>query len=176
MTDPRQENKKVSKINQPPRGLQDFLGNVNQGINPHELDHRVAPGVDLVPFWGVDKIRMLVNTGNVTGAVGQGIELAVPAGEVWIPIAVSGDWFLLTTEIGRIALHMTDPAGNARTVIAKSELVTAGAGTEAISCGLAFPQRFVMPTGWKFRCQVETSTVAGAQSMSVDVMYYRLRG
>lgn len=163
-----------SKVNTPPRGLQDFLGNVNQGVNPHELNHTVNPGVDLIPFWGVDKTTTTIASGSVNGTIGQGIELRVPSGEIWMPVAVSGQYFYAIGNTRAISLRLQTPSGGGLVIVANARVAAAAAAGE-LTCGAFIPSRFILPTDWGFRCQVDESDNAAASTMEVNITYYKIR-
>ena len=79
----------MSKINTLPKGLQQFLGNTHQGVNPSELSQTVQPQVDLQPFWSADKLKWFSNAVTVT-TPGNGNIVVVPQGELWSPVVHSG--------------------------------------------------------------------------------------
>lgn len=166
----------MSKINQTPIGLQSLLGNVNQGVNPSELDGNVSPGVDLLPFWGYEKTKFRVVGGSVAHTVGQGTEMVVPTGEVWLPIAVSADSFNLTTQEGILALHITDNLGATRTVIAQSAFQADSGNTQRVACGVIFSTRFLMGAGMRFRAEWNSAIGPATNStMNIDLTYYSIR-
>lgn len=79
----------MSRINQPPWGLQALLGSKNFGDNPSELAETVVPTVDVFKFLSADRIDYeLVN--GATNARGDSIEIAVPEGELWLVMAIMG--------------------------------------------------------------------------------------
>ncbi len=60
----------MSKINALPKGLQEFLGNTSQGVNPSDLLNGVRPQFDMLPFWAVDRVQQAVNLIS-TKTIGQ---------------------------------------------------------------------------------------------------------
>lgn len=158
----------MSKVNTLPKGLQEFLGNTSQGVNPSDLSGTVSPGIDLYPFWSADKIRNVVSNANI-GAVGQFAALQVPAGESRIPIAISADIQIAAGERWRINVHLTDPAGNARSIVCQSDTVT-GAATEFVSCSHVWGQNLLIPSGWFFIAFCEAYGGA-VRVMSIDFTY-----
>ncbi|GAG61667.1 unnamed protein product, partial [marine sediment metagenome] len=170
MTNPRELNK--SKVNSPPRGLQYFLGNVNQGLNPHELNHEVQPIADLVPFWGVDKTVSSVVGGNIVKTIGQGIEMLVPEGEVWYMVAASAQCFASATFALAISLRIVAPGGGLLTTIATGIAFPAPSVWE-LHAGTLFTQPFILPTGYGFKLQVDMSDNAAASDVEINATYYR---
>ena len=162
----------MSAINRIPKGLQEFLGNTAMGKNPAELLQDVRPNIDMFPFWSTDSIRNKVTTGPI-GAIGQFVTIQVPQGEAWIPIAVSGDIFGGAGERWRINVHLTDPAGNARTILAVSETVVM-AGPEYVSASQVFPQNILVPAGWFFFMQCD-SYGGVLRTGSIDLTYVALK-
>lgn len=151
------------------------MGNVNQGVNPSDLSQTVAPTVDLVPFWGVEKTLFRVAAASVAHTIGQGVEMLVPFGELWVPLVVSADSFNLAGQDGLLAIHVTDEAGNARPVIAQSAYQADTGVTARVSCGTVISQRFIMAAGTRFRA--EWNSVLGPatnSTMSIDLMYWRV--
>jgi len=163
----------MSKINTPPRGLQNFLGNVNQGVNPSDLDQQVNPTVDLVPFWGTDKLKSIVSGASIAGTLGQGITVEVPEGELWIPIAASGQYFVAQAQTRQISLRVVDQSGGGLSIIANGRIDSASLTAE-VTCGLAFPNRFILPSSWGIRCQIDETSSATAATMEVNIFYYKL--
>lgn len=78
----------MTQINQPPYGLTDLLGSKQFGDNPSELASTVVAGVELYPFWSVDKERYTRNSNALTGR-GIAVSISVPTGEVWMPRVIS---------------------------------------------------------------------------------------
>lgn len=79
----------MSRINQPPWGLQDLLGSKNFGDNPSELAETVIPSLDMVDFLTADKIDYEREAGFGT-ARGDNIAIVVPEGELWMMMEASG--------------------------------------------------------------------------------------
>lgn len=174
MTNPRDKSTLVSKVNATPIGLQNLLGNVNQGINPHELDHKISPTVDLFPFWSQQKTRFATETGSVAGTIGQGIEIEVPEGELWVPLAMEGAFPVagVGNEIAISVGILPEITGN---MVAVASVYQNGvAANGRVVASIAFPNRFIMSGGQAFGCQVDQATSTLAQTMSLEVMYVRL--
>lgn len=165
----------MSKVNTTPRGLQSLLGNVNQGENPNQLNQVINPTTDLFPFWSVDKTRFRVVAGSVAHTIGQGVELVVPEGKLYIPTAVSTDGFNLNGQGGSIGVHITDAAGNVRAIVASSLYLPDLGATQTVYCGVAFPNRFVMTPGQRFRSQwlIAEGPTTNA-TLSIDLYYVEL--
>jgi len=73
----------MSQITRVPWGLQDFLGNRNQGDNPSVFGEVVTPTLDMTPFFSINNEKLYsegfgIITANAT------IDHTVPEGEVWI--------------------------------------------------------------------------------------------
>lgn len=73
----------MSKINQPPFGLQSLFGSKNFGDNPSELSQVVGTGVDLLPFIAAERIDYRRAT-VLTQARGDTVDIKVPLGELWM--------------------------------------------------------------------------------------------
>lgn len=166
----------MSKINQVPSSLQSLLGNVNQGVNPSDLSGVVSPGVDLVPFWGLEKTKFRVAASSIGHVIGQGVEMVVPAGEAWVPLAVSTNGFCLAEQDGVLMLHITDNAGVVRPILAVSDYVNATSSTLGIACQSNIQGRFVMGPGMRFRSEWLSATgLTTNATLSIDLMYYSLK-
>lgn len=77
----------MSRIQSPPRGLQDLLGTQNFGQNPNELSQTVVPVVNMGNFYQLDKTftpRQTVNFPVSPGVQpGDRAVIEVPAGQMW---------------------------------------------------------------------------------------------
>ena len=78
----------MSRINQPPFGLQSLLGSQNFGDNPSELAQTVVPLIDLWPFLSAEKIRY-ARGASTLNARGDSVSVTVPEGELWMPLTIS---------------------------------------------------------------------------------------
>ena len=176
MTNPRDLQKLVSKVNSSPRGLQDLLGNVNQGINPHELDHKISPTVDLYPFWSSNKILATQVNGDIAGTVGQYVAVPVPEGELWQVIAASAHYDTIAAtddthiSVGVLAQNLSQFVSFHDNVILNSP---GAAGSHTVAGG-SFGDRFVLSGGWNIAGLVNGSSVGTVREMSVVVLYVKL--
>jgi len=166
----------VSKINQTPRGLQSLLGNVNQGVNPSDLSQVVSPGVDLFPFWAVEKTKFQLQGASVAHVVGQGIELIVPEGKLWMPLVVSSNGFNLSGQGGQISIHITDNSATARPVLAVSEYNPDRGVTVGVACSAVLQKPFVMSAGNRFRAEwLGADGPNTNSSFNIDLMYIEIQ-
>lgn len=164
----------ISKVNTPPRALQFLLGNVNQGINPHDLDGVVQPIVDLYPHYTTAQLRQEISSASIAGTVGQGLTILVPEGEVWQVVACSvmkdvaftGTW-------QRIMIGIQDPRLAAPCWIAVDEGTTPGISLGRSAAAIALPDRFLLPPGWGIRGEVGAATSNNNTTMTVNVTYVR---
>jgi len=178
MTRPFDKRMRVSKVNAPPRGLQNLLGNVNQGINPHELDQKISPVVDLYPHWAVDRIKQALESGNVAGTVGQGLQIIVPEGELWQPIGLSLTYATTaaTNDLG-ISVGIFEPSQQTMTRTGNQVWTQniGGAVGNRITASSNFAQRFVLSGGWGVRGEVDASDVVTARAMVLSLTYISLK-
>ena len=80
----------MARINRVPWGLQSLLSAKNFGVNPSELVESVQPVLEMEPFLNYELIRTTGALGTFT-AVGQTVEILVPANEAWKLLAFHGD-------------------------------------------------------------------------------------
>ena len=140
----------MSKINRLPYGFQDFLGNTAAGNNPDKLLTDVRPTVDMSPYWAFGQTQF-EGQSKAVGAIGGGAFFTVPAGELWSPIHIGGEFtgygtggtFELRTSIFSNNLAVIVPTSN-------SGLVTNGASTRVNSHGFSFPQKTLYGAGTIF--------------------------
>ena len=177
MTNPGDLRKLVSKVNSSPRGLQDLLGNVNQGINPHELDHRISPVVDLYPHWSVNRLLAEFKTEEIAGTVGQGTNIEVPEGELWQVVAAECAYENSSSQMDDTSLSVgvLDPS-LAKMVSFYTDWTLNAPGTAGTYqvVGGPFPDRFILSGGWNIRGQVNGSNQAVARTMNVKCLYIKL--
>ena len=175
MTRPADKNRIVSKVNTTPRALQSLLGNVNQGINPHELDHRISPNVDLYPHWAANSLRSILNSQSIAGTVGQGITEVVPDGETWQVIAASVTKVKAsTTTEYDLAIQLIDPSQAAGCSIFSRQLKPYGITAGIPAVGGLMPDRFLLPSGWGIRGQVMESNNNPNTTMTLRIIYILL--
>lgn len=169
-------NDNLSKVNTPPIGLQNLLGNVNQGVNPHELDQIITPSVDLYPHWATNKIRAAFETAEVAGAVGQGLGISVPEGELWQVIAAECAYETVSaTTDTSISVGVMDPTLTTMVSFYTIEFLNVpGLTGDYQVVGGPFPDRFILGGGWSIRGQVNGSTVATVRTMNVKLLYVKL--
>jgi len=170
----------LSKVNAVPRGLQDFLGNVNQGINPQQLDPLVSPSVDLFPFYQVDNLRarLEVDTG-VPGALGFGVDVEVPEGEIWQVIAASASYKTIGagTDDTSISVGIYDPSLTVMTAIytaAETNVVGSVGANQTV--GGPFPDRLFLSSGWRVRGQVNGTNQVTPRQMTLQFIYHVISG
>lgn len=168
----------VSRINTPPKGLQNLLGNINQGINPSNLSQEVYGVTDLYPHWTANKLDVAFATAEVAGVTGQGVGIAIPEGEIWQPLALSMEYELVGTnaddtgisvgiqKLGTgyyVALFRSDQAVNA----------VGAAGEFQIACG-PLTERFYLDGRWQFWAQVDGAAQSNVRTMTIQVLYAKL--
>lgn len=177
MTSPRDKRQTASKVNATPIGLQSLLGNVNQGVNPHELNHEIQPIVDLLPFWSSRRLIKESDTQSLSIVHGQGINLTVPEGELWLPIAAHfecGNFATATDDIsltvgivpplnvGMVSFNSTDVLNN-----------PGSAGSTARAC-IAFPQAFILSGGWSVRGEINGASNTTARNCTLETLYVKM--
>lgn len=169
----------LSKVNTPPVGLQNLLGNVNQGVNPHELDHKITPVVDLYPHWAVNKLKTELSFGEVAGTSGEGLTINVPDGELWQVVAASAHYENVSAgnDDTNIGIGIADSSDAVTTIVSVNSfgVNSPGAvGQFGSVAGCAFPDRFILSSGWGIRGEVISSSQAGVRTMYVKVVYVKL--
>ena len=176
MTNPKDLRKTASKVNTTPKGLQDLLGNVNQGTNPHELDHKISPIVDLYRFWTVNKVLAKFATAEVAGTVGQGLSVPVPEGELWQIVAASCAFELGgTNDETMISVGILDSTLTTMISFYQSILPSnLGTATNYQVAGGVFPDSLILSGGWNIRGQVDCSILATARTMTLQILYKKL--
>ena len=175
MTNPRDKRLLISKVNTPPKGLQSLLGNVNQGLNPHELAHAVSPSVDLFPHWAIDKMKVNSATSSYAPGPGTGQTITVPAGELWMPISIAGSFSMLIAQEYEFTLGIIDPAASMATTIAVARTDAACRATnQLLRVGVVLPERFFVPAGWGFRQEFSWATSATPRSSTLNVQYIKV--
>ena len=175
MTNPRDKRLLISKVNASPKGLQSLLGNVNQGVNPHELDHVVSPGVDLYPHWAADKTLVKSETTSVVPSPGNGMTITVPEGEIWQPIAIGGVVSMLIAVEYAFSVGILNPASLTHTTVASAVTDQAAVATNnQLRAGYVFPNRFFLSGGWGIRFQYNWSTSVAARSITLNVLYVKI--
>lgn len=123
MTSPRDKRLTKSKVNQPPRGLQSLLGNVNQGVNPHELNHVIQPTTDLLPFWSVDKQKSESKITVVSTVLG-GSTIVVPDGKLWRVRHIAGRTVTQSTDVLALEIEVWYKGTTLRVPLAYGPLFT----------------------------------------------------
>lgn len=163
----------MSKINTVPRGLQGYLGNTAQGINPDELARVVQSQVDLSPFYNVDRMR--IATATVTGTTPEGGAIVrVPTGEIWQPIMMSSYAKTFTVgDVARLSCEIWSPASN-RVQIAVSDQITIGDVLDTVSAQYVWSYPMYFPSGWGFVAMGQEFDVAVAETKELNMFYYRL--
>lgn len=174
MTRPKDAFQRVSKVNTAPRGLQSLLGNVNQGINPHELAHQLSPGIDLYPFLVIDKKRWGGGLAAYT-AVGDLIGVTVPEGEVWAVDNFSGiiPGYGTAGDTIRFAIVYADASGNHH-YLDQSPLWTRSATADLYSLGHHFDSPLMLPPGWGLFVLIQEMTTAVTVYASYRYTYAKL--
>jgi len=160
----------MSKINTLPKGLQSFLGNTSQGVNPSDLSPGVDPSFDMYPFWASDKIKGAFVNANTVGVIGQNLNLAVPEGEVWQLIAVSSTFPMLVENSVGLGIQLVEPSGSVNVTIASVFRESPDSITNCV-VSKVFPNRFLLPAGWKIRGVIESASDATGRAMFVSAMY-----
>lgn len=165
----------MSKINALPKGLQEFLGNTSQGVNPSDLLPGVRPEFDMFPFWASDKTVIESNNGNVT-TVGNTVALAVPAGEVWMPIQITASMTGLTIgDVVRFSVGIVTPDGLALQ-FNESQKFTATAVVDRHSISHALPLRTLVQADHFFVATIqEIAIAAGSEELVLTMQFIRMK-
>jgi hypothetical protein len=167
----------MSKINTVPKGLQEFLGNTSQGVNPSELSNQVLPSFDMFKFWALDKTEYLVEQATAV-ATFQATFRQVPEGEIWIPLNLSYEITLsVAAETAQIVCGIANNSRLARIYTGGSNLRTTTAATpiETVSCFTVFPELVLLAAGDSVFGQVQALNVGAARTTSLKLRFVRLR-
>jgi hypothetical protein len=177
----------VSRINRVPVGLQDLLGSQNLGRNPADLDQVVRPGVDMFPFWGLERMTWFRTAAVTVSTTGQAATTTIPQGEAWIPLTAtcllngcqSGDTFGMSIR----ATAVGDPSRDANNIANATSIfdtpaafgpITLAVGAN-LRLGFAWPQRILYRSGAVFSMNVDTIVVAATNPEAIfNLVYYRL--
>ena len=177
MTRPQDKRIFLSKVNTPPVGLQDLLGNVNQGVNPHDLDHKISPGVDLYPHYTSNRLEIATASAEVAGITGQGVGIPIPEGQIWQPIALSAEYELQGTNADDTQFSVgVQRLGTGYYVPFHTSFdlnYPGTAGDFGVACGPT-GQRFFVSGGWQFWAQVDAAVQTDVRTMTINVFYARL--
>ena len=162
----------MSRINRLPSGLQEFLGNTSQGVNPSELSNVVSPTFDISDFWKVQKQDEIRIVTSMT-AVYQSAFFQIPQSELWMLIGVSAGVNILTTESAQLVVQIAEPAAISRTIIASSPYRTAGATSETIVAHASMPPGYMVPSGAKIYVTANMMNVAAARGGELIMRFVR---
>jgi len=164
----------MSTINVLPKGFQEYLGNTSQGVNPSELNPNVQSGVDIGPFYDVDKMRQKALTANVSTPL-TGAREIIPQGEVWSPVQLSGRITGLTIgDVVSIGVEIWDPAQN-RTTLAVVPPFTATAVADNYAIAWSPTRQIWFPSGWSFASLVYQINIAQPfEVITQNLIYHRM--
>lgn len=162
----------MSKINSLPSGLQEFLGNTSQGVNPSELSNVVTPTFDISDFWKVPKTKVIRIAINFTAVYTNG-SFTVPNNEIWMLVSVSGNVNILTTESAQLVISLTEQGGLNRQVIAQSDYRVAGATSETVAAHAVLPPGFMVSAGQSLYCTANMMNVAAARGGEMIMRFVR---
>jgi len=168
----------VSAINRLPKGLQEFLGNTSQGVNPGELLQGVRPGVDLYPFWSLDQTVAETATQAVTSP-GNGAFLTIPEGEVWAPLTLGARITGLTgNDDIRIAVSVFSPGGLEHVLNQSIDYnqPVATSPNSRYSVAHNFERTWLFPAGWIFGAVVQEIIIAApSENMTISMITTKMR-
>lgn len=165
----------MSRINAVPKALQDLLGNTASGVNPSELAAFVQPGLEMLPFWMLDRQEYIPSAGSVAAVFGNTF-LTVPAGEIWIPIGLSFE--ITGTVIGeafQIVVGVTDSSALTRVHAAVSDYIPQLTAIETCAVGYQWNRIAPLRSGDQVYGQVQRFLAAGARTTGLDFKFVRLR-
>lgn len=168
----------MSRINRVPWGLQDILGSQSQGENPSELLQEVRPSFDMWPLWAQERIQYDRITGSIT-ARGQNVNIAVPDGEYWMPIAMYGGVagfadIGTVIKIALFGLRVSPNTGNFF-VFHESDLVTSTVVGELFHTTFPCESRVLYPPGTVFGSRTsEYVPTIGPDTLEFGILYWQL--
>lgn len=171
----------MSGINRLPKGLQEFLGNTAAGINPSDLMQQVRPTVDMQPFWEAEGLRQTFRTGSVSQSGSSVFLDAVPAGEVWIPLWMSGEITALgASDTWRGSCEFYKNATGPAIILAASPTYTnvavGSVGLVRFSVSYTFPRTFLATAGNVFAVNTQQeSFFAASENVTANLQYIRLK-
>lgn len=160
-----------------PRGFLAALGLKSSGQNPAEVLDEVRPTFEMDSLYLQQFTKGELQAAAVTTGVGDSVDIFVPQGKVWIPIAAhhgfvntggnisSTSISVLSVQIGGIAIAISD-------LVLETTL---GASGQSHLRGVVFPDRFALPPGTRFRAEVtDISGLVTPVNIQLAIGYYEL--
>lgn len=166
----------MSRVNQPPIGLQDFLGNQNFGENPNTLSSTLLPSVDLTPFLGSQQLSFARNSGSRSG-VGVAVSQTVPQGEAWFMLSVAVNQNTSVTAGAQcVGITLTNVPGlpGISIKLATSQYVSIGVN-EFVPAVWQPPIPVMFEAGTTINCHAFAIPGAGPDFYEITSMFYRLK-
>ena len=162
----------MSRINTPPIGLQDLLGSKNFGDNPSDLLEQVRPVVDLLPFWGTQKLKFAAESATTAGA-GSVVELDVPENENWAILSAHFQRTLLSAGEGtRMVIAWSNSAfGTTVWPLAATAIEDPKAGRAELDLIYQPANLWLLPAGSQLRGIINSSDIASTDYI-LSAIYY----
>lgn len=166
----------MTAINTVPKGLQAYLGNTSQGVNPSELLPGVRPSLDLTPYWNVDKQQMARWSGTVIGAYNN-TQTQIPEGEMWLVHAASCSLALNAVgDVGGTVVQLRNAAGNVQLNLASSEVYTVLAGVSLVTASYVPPQPVFWSAGTVVVGMASTFTPGAVNAaITLDLLFNKIK-
>lgn len=132
------------------RGLSDVLS-IFGGQTPKELEDRVAPGLELIQFYGLSHLRRVVQ-GNAALAEGGAVDIVSPGNEWWVVWSIHAELVKTAT---MTACHLRLEIGQgsvAGTVFAGAMGPFGATETGTVTTGFMLPYPRILPPTSIIRC------------------------
>lgn len=171
----------MSRINRVPRGLQDLLGNINQGENPDELLEGVRAGFDIQPLWLLERLRTRRVTGTNPTNFTQ-YQITVPTNELWLvrTLAFGASSILAATLKIRASFRLHNlnddsTPGTNITRIGETDFLDFNLATQEQTGTVQFTPYLAVPPDTIISCFTGYVQNGGASvATNFDVLYYKL--
>jgi hypothetical protein len=125
-----------------------------------------------------NRLDIAFATAEVSGVTGQGVDLTIPEGEIWQPMAFSAEYELaLTTADDTCISAGIQKLGTGYYVaMAHSTPVQnyPGAAAGFIVASGVIPTRFLLDGRWQFHAQVDSAAQTTVRTMTLQVLYAKL--
>lgn len=165
----------MSKINRPPLGLQQLLGSQNFGTNPADLEGKVRPTIELLPFYGAGVLRH-AQTSGARVAAGDVCSVNL-TGQVAL-LGLSMDCYnnLTAAETLGVALSAGYIAGNGsnQKFYFTSNLETYTNPASPVVATYTFPSPLIVEEGVTLFAEYWYKSTANSISARLSVLYYDL--
>jgi hypothetical protein len=164
------------RIQSRPRGFLAALGLKSSGQNPPSMLDEVRPGFDMGAHYLSGFEGGSVDS-QPLAAVGDSVEIFVPQGKVWIPIALHYGPIKGTGSLAQPSRFMCSMQLGGVSVVLHSHTTTTSqnaAGDSALD-GFVFPELIVLPPGTRFKAEAaDLGALVATMTIQLAVGYYEL--